>query len=269
MIIKKIIDSLFLEVEDTVDAVFNHKENPESIHAFRVKIRQLRSFLYFVKPLINENNYVVMQTKLKNQSSYFSEIREHHVIIDYWKTFCQSRPELISYPNELSKYFDQKLDEIEKKTYESISSALILTNIKSLQSDEIKFEKIASDKNFEKFCTDRIKEIKKKLSKEISSLDIRDDDFIHKTRIKAKKLRYSLNCIKPYINKDYKRLIKLSKKATELLGGVCDSIRMIDLLNSYEKSDYPKELNYQTGLLVGHLIENQTSLIKKANSLDF
>lgn len=270
MILVGIINDLLTELKADAIHLFANKYNPGIVHDFRVKIRQLRSFFYFIKPLLNESDYHNCQSELKSLGYLFSEIRELDVMIEYWQSLSIEKNSMIPYPNELSQYFDQKLIDTKNHLYKNTDEVYILQKLNSIDSNYITRDiNFNNKKDLNSFCEKRIEKIANKLSKDLTHLDNKNDRKIHRTRITAKKLRYSINCIQPYVKTDFRCLKKNSKKTTELLGIICDCNKIIEFLNKNNNHNYNSsiKLNYEKGFFEGLLIKKKNRHIKKLNKI--
>lgn len=262
-----ILNSALKELEGTVKDLFCKKDDPESVHTFRIKARQLRSLLYFFKPLIEPNSYSAYQATLKNLGLAFSEIREYDVIIKYWMEITASNEDILPFPAKVTDYFSQRLTQLKKDTYHKVDEDYVLKNIKSIDTSLLIYNsKITSQKDFEKYCKKRIASIIKKISIDFDNLNINDDEAVHSLRKLIKKLRYSLKCLQPHTKSDYEKLLKNSKNISDVLGVICDCNRFIWILSNIGKSS-SLEFTFEKGVFTGWLIEKRSAYLGMLNNL--
>jgi len=262
-----ILNSALKELEGTVKNLFCQKDDPESVHTFRIKARQLRSLLYFFKPLIEPSSYSAYQATLKNLGLAFSEIREYDVMIKFWMEITASNEDLLPFPAKLSDYLSERLIQLKKDAYCKVDEDYVLKSIKSIDTSLLIYNsKITSQKDFEKYCKKRIASMRKRISIDFDNLNIYDDEAVHSLRKLIKKLRYSLKCLQPYTKSDYENLLKTSKDISDVLGIICDCNRFIWILSKIGKSS-SIEFTFEKGVFTGWLIEKRATYLVMLNNL--
>jgi len=69
-------------------------QDPEAAHQLRVKIRACRSLLSFSKPLLDQQEYAIMQAQLRSIAQSFAHLREVDVLQSEWQELLKFYPEL-------------------------------------------------------------------------------------------------------------------------------------------------------------------------------
>lgn len=84
--------------------------------------------------------------------------------------------------------------------------------------------------------------------------DLSTDAKIHEFRIRAKKLRYTMELIEPCYGGDFKAIVEQVKVLQEVSGDIHDHAVMIDVLTAFwEESGHAHERTYFEGMLLGEM----------------
>jgi len=271
---KKILLFHIQEVFLMQDELLKNQDDPEATHQLRVKIRALRSVLSFIKPLIQQEDYIKAQDSLRELGKSFAYLREIDVLIDQWIEVGRSHPEFASETGALADVLKKERSEEIGKVYREVSkgsaSSILFKLYNWIENGMDTIFKQSDDGEdkitFEAFTKARFKSLWKKTDENFKKMDMTDLKSIHSMRIQYKKLRYVLNSIKPFLQLSEAVEIKELKDLQYRLGIVCDSHRNSAVLNDLNDKYKSPELLYESGVLTGYQFrladEQITKLLK-------
>jgi len=91
---KKILTSYLYDIFHLLNSFELTPQEPEAAHQLRVKIRACRSLLAFIKPLLNQKEYSLMQAELREIALWFAHLREVDVLQSDWQELFKLYTEL-------------------------------------------------------------------------------------------------------------------------------------------------------------------------------
>ncbi len=235
-------------LESYVD-IENMLYDVEFIHKFRVNVRELRSLLYFYKPILKAKKYNSINEFLKKLSGQFSKLREIQIAKEVYYNYCVKRD--ISYPNE----FSEILMTIEESIVSDLKRNLIPSkDLEKNRSTLLKLIKqIDSYEDLRSFSKKRMKTMSKRILKKINKIDFNDIEEIHNLRIELKKLKYAIKYLPSYL-KDYTLLPEdFANDLSDFLGLLLDNYSVLNILSSYPDVFDTSHKNYNRGLFEGYL----------------
>lgn len=224
----------------------------ETIHSLRVSIRQLRSLISFIRPLLNQKDYRIIQSKCRQLHQNSSDLRNLDVLMLDWKTFQEQYKTLIDYTN-LSKVFQEQREYLKQE--------VMTYDFKTLFDETFSMINLTLAachcNNFQKFVDNRLN----KWARSIKKLSKSNED-IHALRIKYKKLRYVQTALELEVM-DLKDL----KKSQDILGDLNDTYTAIILLDDYSSRFKHLQLDDDIGLFKGYQLLKRENLLKNLNLL--
>jgi CHAD domain-containing protein len=193
-------------------------ENPddtESSHKFRVKIRQFRSVLSFLKPATKTKEYEYFQGMLRELAQKYGYLRELDVMMSGMEE---------KYP-ALMEVLKKEREEEKKKVYSDIgggaSAQLYFELMAWINGNPVKNSKIAKN-SFSWYANRRLKKWLSVFEEELDSVDFTDAKELHLLRIKGKKLRYLLALLEPILKEKYQGRLPEFKEIQDKLGRIYD-----------------------------------------------
>ncbi|MHC1719798.1 MAG: CHAD domain-containing protein [Clostridiaceae bacterium] len=198
-------------------------DEPESAHKFRVKVRQFRSVLSFLKPEIRTKEYEYFQGKLRELAQKFAYLRELDVMMS---GIQEQYPALLEL---LKKQREEEKKKVCSELAEGTSARLQFELLTWIKDKPVKNSK-TSWKPFARFADRRIKEWLSGFEKRLDSIDFSDAKELHLLRIQGKKLRYLIALLEPVLKEKYKTRLPEFKEMQDKLGRVCDNQREIPIL---------------------------------------
>lgn len=215
-------------------------EIEEIIHDIRVILRNLKSALYFLKPMVGDSKYKSLKDGFSYIAGRIGYCRELSILFDMLSRYYDS-----SGDEECIYIIDSVREELKKETlkvkrHDSINKMLRSVDKLSYESESLLSKKKYREhgRRFDEHKALRFKEIKAEILDAISSEELGYED-IHEIRILFKKLRYTCKFFLTDSNgKD--KYIEVLKSVQDLSGSIHDNVINLKLLD--EKNIKNKEL---------------------------
>ena len=235
-------------------------DDQETNHQLRVKIRELRSILSFIKPLLNQEKCFNAQTRLRELAQRFAHLREIDVVVDEWSELLQIHPELAHGNGALMNALKAERAEEQSKVYQKVTDGIMSPVIFDLliwinsayEYENSQPKKLLTGLSFEDFTPKRFESLIKKADINLKKTDLKDLKSIHALRIQFKKLRYASSVLKPFIHLASKHEIAELTARQDHLGLICDAQRNLiisrELISKYSSS----ALQHECGILEGY-----------------
>lgn len=201
--------------------------DPEATHQLRVNIRKLRGLMNFMKPVLSENEYVTVNQVLRETGQIYGELRELDVLLVLCREIVAEQPELKVASEELFEFLQSE----RRKEMARLLKQDIRPNLKAVENTLNRLQ--LPDKNWDKFVTKRIYKLAENLKKDYKDLDKSDYKKSHKTRIKAKKVRYAADDFNVMVSKDLSDHVAYAEKIQDKLGKITDQYINKQLLKDY------------------------------------
>jgi len=241
-------------IESARAVLITNPADPEAIHDFRVNIRQLRSFISFIKPLLKPEGYPQVQSDLRQLAQDFGYVREIDTLRESWQSFIADHPVVllgrtIMDQTLLNQRQAELADPINRLTSETCQGVLSRTE-SWLQSAFPAGEQQIFN-YLEDFAAYRSKQQLKKINRGLKECDFSNRSQVHPLRIRVKKLRYSFSLLEPLLKHKYRQLIPQLKDLQQKLGQICDAPRNMVILQEISNRHDNSVLYYESGLLIG------------------
>lgn len=231
---------LLARLEKIKRAYGDFKQNPthpETTHQLRVNIRKLRGLLNFMKPVLAEKTYDALNQVLRETAQLFGDLRELDVLIALCEEIVAEHPDLKEKSDPLFLFL--------KNERRKEMARLLKQDIRpQLQAVKSTLEHLAlPDKNWDKFVTKRIEKMEKKLKKDYEALDHADYITLHKTRIRAKKVRYAASDFGVMAtHHDLSKTADYAEKIQDKLGKATDKFVNAQMLKDFAHEARDPEL---------------------------
>lgn len=217
--LRKEMDGLFLsclkDIAEAHDAFMRSPDDPESVHKFRVKIRQFRSILSFVKPEVGRKDYEEMQDLTRELAGEFTYLRQLDVMAG---KITEGYPALLSI---LRSERENEKEEAYREFASGTAAPLFFELLQWIEKDPFKKSKNGK-KPLARFTEVRTEEWLTRFSEGLLNLDSKDAREIHALRIQGKKLRYMMTLMEPALQENQAALIPGLKELQDRLGLICD-----------------------------------------------
>ena len=237
-------------------------EDVEAVHQLRVKIRQLRSLLSFIKPLLYEVEYLAAQEGLNNIIRPSAEIRQADVLLEEWRAVCLHHPELLKDQIALRRILRAERARAQSGFYRQIAAGMTTPILLRLWVWLLEpFWTPGSPADLDRFIVRRTKNWLGKVETGLKNMDVIEQKDLHALRIQCKKLRYLLDGLAPVMKKRYNRLLPDFKILQAKLGTVCDAQSEIAVLQKLMAKSRSKSLPFECGILIGWQINAADQLL--------
>ena len=263
---QKILKLLLLETYQSQREFLVNPTDPETIHQLRVKIREFRSMLSFLKPVLNQVEYLEIQKQLRAAAQIFSRIRELDVLMGEWGKLQQRYPEIESVSRALKNTFIQERESELEKIYPAVVNGEVSTVLINIQN-RVNRIFVVKNQSINVFTERRYEALRKAAKRKRKKTDLSQYKSIHATRIQTKKLRYISGVLEPYFSCVPKREDTKWKALQENLGQICDIHRNIEVINEICSKYNNISLHYECGILLGQqvsLIDQKINKFKKS-----
>jgi len=253
---QKLLVFYFSDVSKAKYEFLKTPEDPETAHQFRIKIRQMRSLISFIKPLMDEEKYQLIQSRLRSLTNRFGGLRELDAIMEEWLLLTEKHADCPDVCTALREVIEKErrgqVAELRKlymteQPFNKLEDIWGLIIEASWEFDE------KTNRLYGEYIDGRINKLLKKTEKDFKSIDLKDIEKTHKLRINIKKLRYNLAILEPKIKRKTQIMNNL-KMLQYKLGLICDAHRDELILSELRTRYDEKTFHYESGLLAGYLI---------------
>ncbi len=248
-----IIIHLEKDIQQQYQEFLRNPNDIETIHALRVSIRQLRSLISFIKPLLGKETYQDIQAHLRKLHQTSADLRNLDVLMVELNSFQEQNSVMrncIALSTLLSEEREQHKNAVMATDFQSpfnkVSTMINLT-LASTQSE-----------NFQKFVDNRLSKWSRSLIKLAKSINESSSEGIHALRIKYKKLRYVQTLLESEVM-DLKQL----KKSQDILGEINDTYGAMTLLDAYSSHSQDESLNNEISIFKGYYLLKRDLLFKE------
>jgi len=190
-------------------------DDPETAHKYRVKIRQFRSILSFVKPELGKKGYAKIQSGSKDLAGRFTYLRQVDVMAAKLGESYHALLAILKGEREKEK----------KKVYGELASAEAASTLfgilKWIEKDPFR-KSGEADSPLGSFTEARVESWLERFREGLQSLDTKDAKAVHALRIQGKKLRYIMTLLEPMLREKHAKLIPALKDMQDRLGLICD-----------------------------------------------
>lgn len=250
---QKILLSKLYEIFQMQNQFIAFSDDMEVNHKLRIKIREFRSIMSFIKPLLKQEEYVEIQKHLKKMGQIFAALREIDSLIEGWSKIIQIHPEFHILMEKLESAREKERSVVCGEVMGgAMSKVLFSMHFKLNQGlePENPWENIT----FEEFTMQRLERWMKKANSSLKKTEFANLKSIHATRIRIKKLRYITEILKPYMN--FRRNKKAENWSTlqDGLGLICDVKRNAEVLKKLTNQYKNTSIKYECGILEGYLM---------------
>ena len=220
---------------------------PESAHALRVAIRQLRALLNFNKANGEEKYYREAGEDWREIATTFGYLRELDVLMEECRELRGLYPDMLAEDGQVMTWLmEERLGE-QNSIQGLITSGALTERILDAEAATVQFLKTnqLDDAQQKKATIKKLEKMKKRLMRKWEEVDFSNHEQTHSLRINAKKLRYAATYLEPILGEKDKVIIKEMKKVQTALGTLCDlDINGHLLLEMADKTDDPELQNH-------------------------
>ena len=232
---------------------------PDSVHQFRVAARRLRSGLQAFAPLVDERWAQQLRSELGWIASVFGAARDREVVEA--RLFAAIR----ALPGDLDRaavlvavrdHLETQLAAANEQISESLQSQRYFVLLDSLVEAAARPPTTElAERPGSEMLPPLVRKRWKRLAREANMLHaevLGHDDHWHKTRITAKKARYSVEACVPVFGGPARKLAKQLEQVTDLLGEHQDCAIAADTVRSLLGRDMGPQTAFALGALYAH-----------------
>lgn len=232
--IHKILNDAMAEILLPHSRIIALDDDIETVHQYRVKIRQVRALISFFKPRLHQTLAADVNLRLKEMALTFSHVREMDVLTQRWMSIADNQKDD---HNEISERLLRAKQQARVDAYARFSAKQTKNDLTwMMEQIETLFE---CDKKLTGFIEKRMNRWLCSIRKDIKKLDIEDYPAMHQLRIRIKRLRYALTLLKEHVDPSLEEKIKPVKVWAEQLGVICDYQRTKEILHEIIIRDTP------------------------------
>lgn len=246
-------------------AFLNSPVSPETAHQVRTHVRRLRSILYMMKPLFSPEEYIKIQSALREYAALFAKLRELDVLAKKWERFFSTREELKMDSSRFLKRIKSKRNAEKKQLLAKIAQGIstpVFMETRTFIADFANAKENSREDKVFGIIKKRVLANLNKFRDDYKNTDFEDPKAVHSLRIRCKKLNYSLELLNLNRQKgpaDRSEFKKLQKK----LGNLCDITNQINFIKESAQNARDKSLSYALGTFVGYQTAAADLLRKK------
>jgi len=258
-----IINEQMAGVQHAYAAYQQDPVEPESAHALRVAIRQLRALLNFNKANGEEKYYREAGEDWREIATTFGYLRELDVLMEECLELRGLYPDMLAEDGQVLTWLKEERQAEQDSIHELITSGALTERILDAEAATAQFLKSISldDDQQKKATIKKLEKMKKRLMRKWEEVDFMNHDETHSLRINAKKLRYAATYLAPITGEKDKTVIKEMKKIQTGLGTLCDlDINGHLLLEMADKTDDP-ELQNHFRILSEHQFQRREAIL--------
>jgi CHAD domain-containing protein len=243
------IDHLTKDIAEWLAGLEEIDMNEEVVHDLRVVIRQLKSLMYFFKPLFRKATYRRGQSLLSDALHTFETARESAVLLEALEDFEKNskiQDEGLIKAVSALKFNVQDTHEGELRAAQNMKAgsdwrAQVEDWIHLMRQDPYKSKKVRIQTK--KFAQRRIQLLMLQWLSNYQSLSLEDDILVHNSRIACKKLRYMLRAMSGTLVKKSPALLSSLAAYQDRAGQLHDISRFKEMMSNVSQSEQSYAIN--------------------------
>lgn len=231
---------------------FRNQAQPEDVHQLRICLRHLRSILEFVGPEAL-GKYKTHQAQLRKIGQSLGIIREIDVAYAGWKEWSECQPRGMASKLTLGRTLaHRRVCETEKiygLFYAGYATSILLELWATLTADNWK-NTTAYQLTIAEYTKNQFSKWFKKVTKQGQKIEWDDPEKVRKLRLQVKKIKYTLEVLKPVLGKVEELSFQLEELQENL--GLLNDIHSTEMvLKKLVKGTTSKVLQLEAGMLIG------------------
>jgi len=274
---QKILRFQLCEVFQTLQKFLNAPDDPETAHQFRIKIRAFRSVLFFVKPLLDPEQYKTAQDRMRQLMQKTGRLREIDILKSEWMKLLAVYPPLEKRQSVLTAALTSERQQ-EQAIICGDTSEMTLAIFEIWEWAENALAPEAADagqaesdiktQSFACFTKKRIRNHLKKVVTGLETIDDKDFGAIHALRIQCKRLRYALGILDPLLDLKRTDTAASLRALQDILGGYCDTRRNLSILKELCAQYDSPEMHCESAVLSGYQIRMMEENLSKIKAIE-
>lgn len=251
--LRKILFGCLLRVIKAQQDFLEQPADPEKLHQFRVKLRQLRAVFSFSRPFFRQAKFAELQEALRQLGMELSYIRELDVLAIEWEKFLNSQEDY-SHHRLLAGVLREKRTTVNSQVLAKFLRGRATKPLLEFWAgllDEQGEDTDGPAVSITNFADQRLLSWFKKFNKAWKNVDITDHIAIHRLRIRGKKLRYAIENIKPFFRQNTQEATSTLETLQKQLGNLHDNYRNRMIIHELLTEHAVPGLHYEAGILEG------------------
>lgn len=259
---KKVIPSVeiimkngFNEIINAYDCFFENQSDPEGVHQVRVRIRKFRAILAFFRPLFKAEDYLIQQDNLRKLGQQFAEVRQLDVLLEGISAIETESTLVISTFGQIKDHLQGKRETAFQHLLASLKTDAFALDLLDLWvwklNDPWAAEAWDLQVSIKDYTAAQIDKWLKKIRRSMKNLDVKDQQAVHRVRIKSKKLRYVIEQLFSILNQETRKSMDAFEKIQDDLGYFHDVFANQQLLEQLVSESDDCQLHYQAGIIIG------------------
>ncbi|WP_052255331.1 CHAD domain-containing protein [Salinicoccus sp. YB14-2] len=243
--VQRILLSRAKKIRISYHDFLNNPFDEVHVHKLRVNTRKLRGVLNVLKKALYKEDYIRLNSALKNIAMMVSHLRDIDVMNESAGRIARANPERSEHYQEMFFYLKEKRDEEMKSVLEKVSEEKTASKIDQIESKvaTLQFKKkYSGDDNLKQFLNKRLSRKYQRLIDDYEAKDINNYSQIHEIRKDAKKLRFGARYLGKLTELNYKLISKDANKIQDELGDITDRHVKEQLLHEFADSTDNKDL---------------------------
>lgn len=250
-----ILKNGFNEIMNAFDYFFESPADSEGVHQVRVRIRKYRAVMAFFEPIFTAAEYRAQQDILRNLGQLFGEVRQLDVLLEEITVMEEDSVLPICDFQEIKKYLINKREIALTDLMDTLQTdqfALGLLDILVWKHNEPwRDNSPYLEMSIKAYAEREIDKWLKKIKKSMKSLDAKQQQEVHKVRIKSKKLRYVIEQLAAILDKTTRKSVDQFEQIQDDLGYFHDVFANKQLLDQLISESDNCQLHYQAGIIIG------------------
>ncbi|WP_303867273.1 CHAD domain-containing protein [Acetobacterium wieringae] len=262
-----IMNSGFDEIINAYDYFLNNPSDPEGVHQVRVRIRRFRAILAFFAPIFKAENYQRQQAALRQLAGQFGDVRQLDVLLEGIAEIEKESMLKINCFGKIKSFLQEKREAAFEYLLSELKTdgfALELLDIWIWKYNE-PWDETAPNlcDSIKDYSEKQIASWHKKIRRSMKTLEINDQQAIHRVRIKSKKLRYVIEQLSSILDQKNRKSMNAFEKMQDDLGYYHDVFANQRLLEQLVSASDDNQLHYQAGIIIGWQMMAGNRKIKK------
>ena len=245
-----------------------NSEDPETLHQLRIRLRQIRSYLWCLGSRMNQSEVDQWRKQLKEVTDLTSQLRETDVLLQQLTDFYGSETEDELRSTKLISELTRKRKLATEKVRTQLLAGRLTPILLSIRLGLMSSHWESDEPNVMKLKV--IRELRNRYDSvhvSVKKLDPVKIPQVHQLRIEVKKIHYSLLLIEPMMTKKIKPAITDLKLLQDQLGHYCDLSKNRSLLSEIRETTADHSIADECGKMEGYLASELQHFAKESNKI--
>lgn len=237
--VQKILLKRAKKVKISYHDFINNPFDEVNAHKLRVNCRKLRGILNILKKAMLKDDYIRLNSELKNIALVISDLREIDVLRELAGEIAKDKPEMSEHYQEMFFYLKEQREKEMKTALEKMAEEKTESKIDKIESRIVSLEfkkKYSEDEALKQFLNMRLSKRYQNLMDDYEAVDKNNFSKVHEIRKDAKKLRFGARYLGRLTELNYKLISKDANKIQDEFGDITDRHVNMQLLSAFADS---------------------------------